>query len=274
VAMGQRLNSRTTLANDGTFVYAPLLHSSAPARVLSVDLASYAEPMAAGRKVLDLLAQHPATASFIATKVARRLIGPRASQALIDRAAQTFAANPHAPDQIARMLRTILLDPEFVAWPGQKLRRPFERIVALLRATYSEIKPTATLFRTLEQTGQKPFIWPTPDGHPEDDESWLGSNQELKTWNMQLGLFAASMGTNVALMPQTDVGTNVDAAIAMWSDRLCGQPLNSDAYRALYDDAVVAGGLRDGLVAKGTRGETALQRVVGLMAASDDFAYR
>ena len=274
VAMGQRLNSRTTLANDGTFVYAPLLHSSAAARVLAVDLAPFAEPMAAGRKVLDLLASHPATAKFVAAKIVRRLIGPRASDGLIDRAARTFAAHVGAPDQIARTLRVILLSPEFTAAPGQKLRRPFERIVALMRATYAELKPTATLFRTLEQTGQKPFIWPTPDGHPDDDESWLGSNQELKTWNMQLGLFAASMGTNAALMPQTEGISSVDAALELWSGRLVGHQLSAQSYSALLDDALVPGGLRDGLIAKGTRGEAALQRMVALMAASDEFAYR
>lgn len=274
VAMGQRLNSRTTLANDGTFVYAPLLHSTAAARVLAVDLAPYTEPMASGRKVLDLLAAHPATASFIATKIVRRLIGPRASQGLIDRAAATFGANLYAPDQIARTLRVILLDPEFTDASGQKLRRPFERIVALLRAIYAEIRPTATLFRTLEQTGQKPFLWPTPDGHPDDDESWLGSNQELKTWNLQFSLFAGSMGTNAALMPQTDVGASVDAALELWSGRLLGHQLSPEAYTALLDDALAPGGLRDGLIAKGTRGEAALQRMVALMAASDEFAYR
>jgi uncharacterized protein (DUF1800 family) len=274
VAMGQRLSSTVTLANDGTFVYAPQLHSRAAARVLAVDLSGLTEPMAAGRKVLDLLATHPATAAFVATKTVRRLIGPQASQGLIDRAAATFAAHPHAPDQIARMVRVILLDPEFTAAPGQKLRRPFERIAALMRATLAEVKPTATLFRTLEQTGQKPFAWPTPDGHPDDDESWLGSNQELKTWNMQFGLFAASMGTNAVLLPQTDIGTNVDAALDVWCGRLLGHQLSRESHAALLEDALAAGGLRDGLIAKGARAEAALQRMVALMAASDEFAYR
>jgi len=225
--------------------------------------------------VLDLLAQHPATASFIATKIVRRLIGPRASQGLIDRAAATFAQHVHAPDQIARMLRVILLDPEFVAEPGQKLRRPFERAVALLRATYAEIRPTATLFRTHEQTGEKLYAWPTPDGHPNDDESWLGSNQELKTWNMLLTLFNANMGTSSALGPQTaPAGSDSNQAILLWSERLLGHRLSAASHQALLDDALAAGGLRDGLRSGGTRLETALQRLLGLMAASDEFSYR
>jgi uncharacterized protein (DUF1800 family) len=274
VAMNQRVTSTQRLANDGTFAYVPQFHSQAAARVLAADLSSYAQPMAAGRKVLDLLAQHPATASFVATKVARRLIGPRASQGVIDRAAATFAQHVHAPDQIARMLRVLLLDPEFTAEPGQKLRRPFERAVALLRATYAEIRPTATLFRMHEQTGQKLYAWPTPDGHPDDDESWLGSNQELKTWNMLLALFSTSMGTTSALGAQTQVGTDANQAILFWSERLLGHRLSTTSHQALLDDALVAGGLRDGLIANGTRLETALQRVLGLMALSDEFAYR
>lgn len=274
VAMGQRLNGSMTLANDGTFTYAPQLHSNAAARVLASDLVPYREPMAAGRRVLDLLAAHPATAAFVAGKIVRRLIGPGASQDLIHRTAATFAAAARAPDQIARTIRTVLLDPEFVAEPGRKLRRPFERAVALMRATLVETRPTAALFRTLEQTGQKPFAWPTPDGHPDDDESWLGSNQELKSWNMLLALFGAGFGTLAALLPQTPAGNDVAQAIDFWSGRLLGHRLSAASYAALFDDAVAAGGLRDGLTAKGTRAETALQRVLGLMAASDEFAYR
>ena len=274
VAMGQRLSSSVTLANNGTFVYAPQLHSNAAAIVLATHLASYPGPMAAGRKVLDLLAAHRATAAFVAGKIVHRLIGPGASQGLIDRAAATFAESVHAPDQIARTLRTILRDPEFVADPGRKLRRPFERAVALMRATLVEIRPTASLFRTLEQTGQKPFAWPTPDGHPDDDDSWLGSNQELKSWNMLLALFSASLGATSALLPQTPVGNDVAQAIELWSGRLLGHRLSATSYAALFDDAIAVGGLRDGLTAKGTRAETALQRMLGLMAASDEFAYR
>ncbi|MBM3547944.1 MAG: DUF1800 domain-containing protein [Alphaproteobacteria bacterium] len=274
VAMNQRITNALRLADNGTFVYVPQFHSNAAARVLATDLSPYEQPMTAGRKVLDLLAQHPATASFIAGKVVRRLIGPKASQGLIDRAAGAFAANPHAPDQIARMLRAILLDPEFIAEPGQKLRRPFERAVALLRATYAEIRPTATLFRTHEQTGEKLFAWPTPDGHPDDEPSWLGSNQELKTWNMLLALFGTNMGTSSALGPQTQTSGDANQAILFWSGRLLGHHFSAASHQALLDDALVAGGLRDGLRLGGTRLETALQRVLGLMAASDEFAYR
>jgi uncharacterized protein (DUF1800 family) len=274
VSMNQRVTSTQRLADDGTFVYVPQFHSRAAARVLANDLSSHTQPMAAGRKVLDLLAQHPATASFIAAKVINRLIGPRASQGLIDRAAATFAEHVHAPDQIARMLRVILLDPEFTAEPGQKLRRPFERAVALLRATYAEIRPTTTLFRAHEQTGQKLFAWPTPDGHPDDDPSWLGSNQELKTWNLLLTLFGSNMGTSSALGPQAQAGTDANQTIQFWAGRLLGYHLPAASYQALLDDALATGGLRDGLIAGGTRLETALQRVLGLMAASDQFAYR
>jgi uncharacterized protein (DUF1800 family) len=273
VAMGQRAG-RETLPNTGSFVYAPAFHSVAAARVLTTDLAPYTQPMTPGRKVLDLISTHPATAQFIAAKVARRLIGPLASQGLIDRAAASFAANADASDQIARMLHTMLLDPEFVANPGQKLRRPFERAVALLRATYAEVQPTATLLRTIEQTGQKPFAWPTPDGHPDFDSAWLGSNQELKTWNMLLGLLDTRMGVVAALEPQTEVGRSVDQALELWSGRLLGHQLSAASHGALLSDAFATGGLRDGLASGGAREEAALRRVVGLMACTDEFAYR
>jgi len=274
VAMGQRLSGAATLDNDGAFAYAPQYHSNAAARVLGVDLSPLTQPMAAGRKVLDLMAAHPATARFVAAKLAQRLIGPGASAGLIERAAATFTASAEASDQIARTLRTLLLDPEFVALPAAKLRRPFERIVALLRATGAELRPTAALFRALEETGQRPFAWPAPNGHPDVESAWLGANQELKTWNLMLALFEARMGVSAALLPQTPSGFSVDTPIAVWCDRLLGHLPAAAGFQALMDDAVVAGGLRAALIAKGAVAEAGLRRFVALLAATDDFAYR
>ena len=43
-----------------------------------------------GEEVLDILANHPATARFISTKLARRFVSDTPPQALVDRATDTF----------------------------------------------------------------------------------------------------------------------------------------------------------------------------------------
>ena len=60
------------------------------------DKARARPPLKAGRgiedgeDVLDILARHPSTARFIATKLARRFVADDPPPALVDRAAKTF----------------------------------------------------------------------------------------------------------------------------------------------------------------------------------------
>jgi uncharacterized protein (DUF1800 family) len=62
--------------------------------------------------VLDIVARHPATARFIATKLARRFISDDPPQSIIDRAAATFTKTD---GDIRDVVRTILNSPEFFA---------------------------------------------------------------------------------------------------------------------------------------------------------------
>ncbi len=46
-----------------------------------------------GERVLDLLAEHPSTAQFIATKLARRFVADNPPPALVDRAAAALPSD-------------------------------------------------------------------------------------------------------------------------------------------------------------------------------------
>ena len=48
-------------------------------------------------------------------------------------------ANLSAPDQIRRVVRTIVLSSEFRSAWGQKIKRPFELVASYLRATGAEL---------------------------------------------------------------------------------------------------------------------------------------
>ena len=71
-----------------------------------------------GERVLDILAAHPSTARFIATKLARRFVGDVPPPALVDRAAARFRATG---GDLREVTRTILTSPEFLA-AGRVLR--------------------------------------------------------------------------------------------------------------------------------------------------------
>src|SRR5438477_244743 len=73
----------------GTFIFRPGVHDNGEKIVLGHKI-----PAGGGEKdglmVLDILAHHPATAKFIATKLVRHFVSDDPPPALVDRVAQTF----------------------------------------------------------------------------------------------------------------------------------------------------------------------------------------
>src|ERR1041384_5900792 len=121
---------------QGLFVYRPGFHDDGEKTVLGRKILAgggYAD----GERVLDILAMHPSTAKFIATKLARRFISDDPPPAVIDRAAAVFLK----PDgSIRETLRAIIASPEFFSPSSYraKIRSPFEYVAAAMRATSAE----------------------------------------------------------------------------------------------------------------------------------------
>jgi uncharacterized protein (DUF1800 family) len=124
---------------------------------------------------LDALTAHPGTARFICRKLCRRLIGDDPPQAIVDAAATVFIAQQNAPDQLKQVVRAIALSPEFRTTWGQKIKRPFEAAVSMLRAVGAEFSlPPDENFRSYyDRIGQPLFGRRTPDGYPDVRNEWL-----------------------------------------------------------------------------------------------------
>src|SRR5690606_24937426 len=119
--------------DDGSFRYYPAWHDSGPKFVLGTFIYPERPALQDGRDILDRLASHPRVAKFICRKLVLRFVSDDPPQALVDSAAKVFRDNWRAPDQIAKVLRHILLSDESQhAW-GRKTRRPFEALAAALR---------------------------------------------------------------------------------------------------------------------------------------------
>ncbi len=106
-----------TLPKTGKFVYVESWHDNYQKRVLASEFDPFQSPMADGRKVLDLVARHPATAHFVCRKLCRRLVSDTPSEALVAGAAEVWTKNRTRPNQIAEVVRYIATSPEF-AEPG------------------------------------------------------------------------------------------------------------------------------------------------------------
>jgi uncharacterized protein (DUF1800 family) len=160
----------------GTFHYVTRWHDPYQKRILGREFGPNRGPMADGEDVLDMLATHPGTAHFVCSKIARRLLSDDPPQALVENMAQTFLSASGADDQIAQVLRALVLSPEFAA-PQQKLRRPFEFLAALYRATGAGVESVENGFHwQLQRAGWRQHEYGPPTGHPDRMQAWTGAS--------------------------------------------------------------------------------------------------
>ena len=133
-------------------------------------------------RVLDLVALHPSTAQFLATKLCRRFVADPPPSSAVDAVSRAFLASD---GDVRQTLRALFRTPEFLAlrsnrfignqFIGNKFKRPFHFVASALRATAARTRADAGLLDYLLSMGQAPFQHPTPDGYPEAESPWLGT---------------------------------------------------------------------------------------------------
>ncbi|MEM7667231.1 MAG: DUF1800 domain-containing protein [Pseudomonadota bacterium] len=121
--------------------------------------------------ILDDLAAHPATARFIATKLARHFAGDQPPVSLMDKLEADFL---HTGGDLASLTRTLIEAPE--VWTDQpvKFRQPFEWLVAVLRLTGVDGLSAQRIAGALRELGQVPWRAPSPAGYDDLAGSWAG----------------------------------------------------------------------------------------------------
>jgi uncharacterized protein (DUF1800 family) len=174
---------------EGLFLYRPGLHDKGEKIVLGHKILA-GGGIADGERVLDILATHPATAHFIARKLARRFISDDPPQSLIDRAAEVFLKTDGS---IRETLRAIITSPEFFSQAAYraKLRSPFEYVAAAMRALNSETDGDRPVLDAIGRMGQPVFGRITPDGYADRSDQWLTSGAMVARFN-----FASALATN------------------------------------------------------------------------------
>src|SRR5205823_12282289 len=95
--------------NAGKFYFNPRQHDEGEKTVLGHKIPA-GGGMKDGLMVLDILAHHPSTAKFIATKLARRFVSDNPSPALVQHVADVFLKTD---GDIRETLRAIFTSPEF-----------------------------------------------------------------------------------------------------------------------------------------------------------------
>jgi len=150
-----------------------------------------------GEEVLDLLARHPSTARFIATKLVRRFVSDTPPPALVDRAAATFRSTD---GDLREVMRTILTSPEFLAPDAYraKTKTPFEFIVSTVRATGADVQDALPLVRQLQQLGMPLYQCQPPTGYKDTADAWVNTGALVSRMNVAVQLASGRLpGTMV-----------------------------------------------------------------------------
>ena len=175
-------------AAGGAFMFRKETHDAGAKTILGVSFPA-GRGIEDGEQVLDMLAKSPATARFIATKLARRFVSDSPPPALIARAANVFLSTD---GDIRETLRTIITSPEFFSTAAyrSKVKSPFELVVSTLRAMDAKPDSTPRAAQFVGRLGQPIFGHQAPDGYPDSGDAWMNTGSILNRINF--GLAAAS----------------------------------------------------------------------------------
>jgi uncharacterized protein (DUF1800 family) len=159
--------------------------------------------------VWAIVCDHPATAHHIARKLVKRFVGD--APALQARVEKAFAASR---GDVRATIRPILESREIADGPPL-LRRPFDLVVAALRATDSDTDGGPALQDHLRTMGQPSYEWPMPDGYPVRTESWASAM--LPRWNFAYALATdAIAGTSIRHKDPRAVRPGTESDMTAW----------------------------------------------------------
>ncbi len=231
---------RDLLGETGAFTFRSNQHDTDEKVVLEHILAA-GRGEEDGEEVLDILASHPSTARFIATKLARRFVSDFPSDTIVNAAAQTFT---DTSGDIRATLRTIFASEEFWNAPP-KFKRPFEYTMGIIRALGYPASIIGEfgepLFQALQGMGHVPFLWPAPNGYPDFGAYWMSNL--LPRWNVAIAA-VANGGDFTALrefLNQYNASDDLDGFITFMSGYLFGRELTEQELTIVRDFSLAAG---------------------------------
>jgi uncharacterized protein (DUF1800 family) len=265
----------------GNFIYYKPWHDRFNKLVLGIYIPADQSDMQDGNDVLDLLAYHHGTARHIARKLCRRFISDQPSDSVVQAAANTFIENRDAPDQLKRVMETILLSDEFKQSWGGKIKRPLEAAVSIMRALNSDFtRVPGGISWMIGMMGQSIFERRSPDGYPDTKEAWANSMSILYRWNFAVGIAENWMDDEDAkLTIRTDVYGQTPPEIRtaegladFWINRLLGRPLAEADRNAVIAVMAQEYGIQDEL--PNDHVEYVLPGMIEVILMSPDFQWK
>ena len=145
-----------------------------------------------GVAVIDILAHHPSTATFISRKLAQRFVADDPPPALVDRMAATFS---QTDGDLRAVLQAMFKSPEFLsegAWQA-KLKSPLEMVVSAARALNADVTDTFALAQRIADLGEPLYGKLEPTGYPNTADAWTNTASVLGRINFATALGASQI---------------------------------------------------------------------------------
>ena len=236
----------------GEFIFRPFMHDQGEKVVLGQKIAS-GGGVEDGEKVIEILARHPNTAKFIATKLVRRFVSDNPPPALIDRVAGTYRKTD---GNIREMVKTIFTAPEFYSPEvyRAKIKTPFELAVSAVRTLGGETVNARQLAQFVAKMGQPLYLYQPPTGYPDRADHWVNTGSLLERLNFGLAL-GSNRVIGTTIDPQRVALTGAGKSHQQVMDRAIAVLLNNEV--SSQTRAVLERQLKDGVSVKGELGDPA-----------------
>jgi uncharacterized protein (DUF1800 family) len=188
---------------------------------------TYPEGPDALRMVLHDLAHHPATARFVATKLARHFVADEPSSALVERLSSVYLSND---GDLAAVYRALIAND--AAWAAQpaKLKTPEEFVVSTARVLGAgermfERADVANPAAGIGALGQRILAAPSPAGWSDRADDWLGPDAVWKRveWATRVADRAGRM-VDARRVAETSLGALLGSETAQQLERAADAP--------------------------------------------------
>ena len=192
--------------DTGLFEYHPWAHHTGPVSVMGWNHNNGDEDKGydVALKYIDYLAHHPSTARRVATKLCERFVSDTPPRGLVDVLVETYLDHDTA---IVPVLRRLFSSAAFKNSVGEKVRRPFQDVVATMRVL--GIKPDKNgtdglqgLYWMIEGLGDLPMGWIPPNGYPDYADAWRSAGITLGRWNMHVSMAQGWWPASMLQVPQ------------------------------------------------------------------------
>jgi uncharacterized protein (DUF1800 family) len=221
--------------HNGLFEFNPARHDYGVKHFLdrTIEGRGFAEV----EQALDILARHPATATYVSRKIATYFLSDTPPDVLVQRMAQSFRITD---GDIVSVLLVMFKSPEFMASLSAKTKYkdPMQFVLSAVRLAYDNkvILNAGPIIGWLNRLGEGLYNHQTPDGYPMTAAAWSGAGQMATRFEIARAIGSNAAGLFKAPPPDTaERPAFPQIASAFYFNVL--QPTLSPATRAALEQA-------------------------------------